>query len=595
MSCIQVTAYHPSVNLGTPSVRFRSICHSGCTPCMLCVAPTHINRFPRISLKIASSISAYRQRAPVCLFGGKGKSENTDDIPTCVEDGRGGSLAKEFRAVITVSTSEFFLTLVPTEIISLYWTPNCYQATPWKTFEKAMRSSKKEPPAEELLKQQMAKEEYYDDGDSGYDDGGSSRGNRRGGGNGDFSGQSGDDGSSWISDDISQATFATIGLVCVYIYILHGEEITQVAKELVMGKLGSFLRRRREAEEEEEEEEVEPLMDRGIQTARLGIKPKRIKSPKVEDEDREELKGMSSSELVLKLELESESESESDVEVGDTEELELRSFSEVEEEELERRSFPEVEDEEELERKSFQEMEDKEELEPILRSSRKGEEEDEELSLIRAFLDMPRFKDIPKMYPIILEYLSKTDDEEEIEGFLRSLPDEEDEEEIERVLRSFPEVENKDFEPNQEKEVGIFRSFPKVEDEEFEPMLRSLSEWVDEASEPNQEEEEEDMKEERILRSFLKVQDAEFDRVLRSFPAMEDEEFKPYQEEEEEEEAAVNEHAEEYEIILRSYQEEEERILRSFQELEEEKGPLSEEEEEEENDNEEDERLHRSY
>ncbi|XP_057492214.1 uncharacterized protein LOC130777799 [Actinidia eriantha] len=215
MSCIQVTACHPSVNLGTSSVRFRSICHSGCTPCMLCVAPTHINRFPRISLKIASNISAYRQRAPVCLFGGKGKSENTDD------------------------------------------------ATPWKTFEKAMRSSKKEPHVEELLKQQMAKEECYDDG-------GSSGGNRRGsdgGGNGDFSGQSGDEGSSWISDDILQATFATIGLVvCVYIYILHGEEITQVAKELVMGKLRSFLRRRREEEEEEEEEEqeeVEPLMDRG--------------------------------------------------------------------------------------------------------------------------------------------------------------------------------------------------------------------------------------------------------------------------------------------------------------------------------------------
>ena len=80
-----------------------------------------------------------------------------------------------------------------------------------------MGSSKKEPPVEELLKQQMAKEEYYDDGYSGYDDGGSSGGNRRGGGggNGDFSGQSGDEGSSWISDDILQATFATIGFVCV--------------------------------------------------------------------------------------------------------------------------------------------------------------------------------------------------------------------------------------------------------------------------------------------------------------------------------------------------------------------------------------------
>ncbi|CAL5321805.1 unnamed protein product [Camellia sinensis] len=111
MSCTAVTACQLAVN-------FKNIYHSSSVPSMLCVTPNHINQFPETYLKLASSGSTYWYRAPVCLFGDKGKSEN----------------------------------------------PN--KASPWEALEKAMGRFKKEQSVEDILKQQMEKQEFYDDGGS---------------------------------------------------------------------------------------------------------------------------------------------------------------------------------------------------------------------------------------------------------------------------------------------------------------------------------------------------------------------------------------------------------------------------------------------
>ncbi|KAF5960747.1 hypothetical protein HYC85_001956 [Camellia sinensis] len=176
MSCTAVTACQLAVN-------FKNIYHSSSVPSMLCVTPTHINRFPETYLKLASSGSTYWYRAPVCLFGDKGKSEN----------------------------------------------PN--KASPWEALEKAMGRFKKEQSVEDILKQQMEKQEFYDDG-------GSNGGNRPGGGggggsgSGDF-GEPEDEGFAGIVDEVLQVTLATIGFVFLYIYIIEGEDITRLAQDVI--------------------------------------------------------------------------------------------------------------------------------------------------------------------------------------------------------------------------------------------------------------------------------------------------------------------------------------------------------------------------
>ncbi|THG23491.1 hypothetical protein TEA_028792 [Camellia sinensis var. sinensis] len=175
MSCTAVTAFQLAVN-------FKNIYHSSSVPSMLCVTPNHINQFPETYLKLASSGSTYWYRAPVCLFGDKGKSEN----------------------------------------------PN--KASPWEALEKAMGRFKKEQSVEDILKQQMEKQEFYDDG-------GSNGGNRPGGGGGgsgggDF-GEPEDEGFAGIVDEVLQVTLATIGFVFLYIYIIEGEDITRLAQDVI--------------------------------------------------------------------------------------------------------------------------------------------------------------------------------------------------------------------------------------------------------------------------------------------------------------------------------------------------------------------------
>uniref|UniRef100_A0A5B7BI06 Uncharacterized protein n=1 Tax=Davidia involucrata TaxID=16924 RepID=A0A5B7BI06_DAVIN len=189
MSFIQVTACQPAFNV-------TNIHNSFHAPSMPCITPSLFSqlcktslklttgastyqcgrRLPKTSLKLTTCASTYQHCTPVCLFGGKGKSENENE------------------------------------------------ASPWKSLEKAMGSLKKEQSIEDLLRKQIEKQEYYDDGGSG--------GNRSGGDGGD-SGGSEDEGVDGILDELLQVILATVGFIFLYMYIIDGEDITRLAKDWI--------------------------------------------------------------------------------------------------------------------------------------------------------------------------------------------------------------------------------------------------------------------------------------------------------------------------------------------------------------------------
>ncbi|XAR74017.1 hypothetical protein NMG60_11008169 [Bertholletia excelsa] len=172
MSCIQVNA-----------VNFRNLCHLSGGLSMPYATTVHVNQLPASSLKLICCASKYRQSAPVCLFGGKGKSEQSD------------------------------------------------KGSPWSALEKAMGNLNKKQSIEDVLKEQMAKQEYYDEeGSSGGDPPG---GRGRGGGGGGGAGESEDEGFSGIMDEALQVTLATLGFVFLYIYIIEGEDITRLVQDLI--------------------------------------------------------------------------------------------------------------------------------------------------------------------------------------------------------------------------------------------------------------------------------------------------------------------------------------------------------------------------
>lgn len=184
MSCIQVAACKP------PAFGVLNISHLHYKSSALCSAPVKVFRIPKdsayhftrlhkVSLRLAAPART-QQFAPVCLFGGKGKSANDNET------------------------------------------------SPWKSLEKAMGSLKKEQSLEDVLRQQMEKQEYYDDGGSG--------GKRPGGGGsggGDGFGESEDEGLSGILDEVLQVVLAFMGIIFLYIYIIAGEEVTVFAKDLI--------------------------------------------------------------------------------------------------------------------------------------------------------------------------------------------------------------------------------------------------------------------------------------------------------------------------------------------------------------------------
>ncbi|XP_051124412.1 uncharacterized protein LOC127246848 [Andrographis paniculata] len=138
-------------------------------------------KLPKI-LKLTTATNRHRYAAPVCLFGGKGKSE-----------GEGS------------------------------------QDSPWKSIEKAVGKFGKDQSVEDVLRQQIQKQEFYDDGDSGGKDGGSGGG---GGGNGGGFGEDENEGES-IWEEVREAVLATLGFVFLYIYIIEGEEINVFVRDVL--------------------------------------------------------------------------------------------------------------------------------------------------------------------------------------------------------------------------------------------------------------------------------------------------------------------------------------------------------------------------
>ncbi|KAL3528980.1 hypothetical protein ACH5RR_008302 [Cinchona calisaya] len=192
MSCLQITSHLRCCN-------FASICHQRSASSVQCATPaiqsfSPLNtsttltacsssylgaKLPKIAKKLSTGPSGFQFSTPVCLFGGKGKSENADE------------------------------------------------GSAWKAVEKAMGNFGKEQSVEDLLRQQIQKQEYFDDGGSGRNGPGD------GGGGSDGNGESDDESLSGILDEFLQVILATLGFVFLYMLIIEGEEITTFAKDII--------------------------------------------------------------------------------------------------------------------------------------------------------------------------------------------------------------------------------------------------------------------------------------------------------------------------------------------------------------------------
>eukprot|EP00268_Persea_americana_P055582 TRINITY_DN6472_c0_g2_i2.p1 TRINITY_DN6472_c0_g2~~TRINITY_DN6472_c0_g2_i2.p1 ORF type:complete len:247 (+),score=53.41 TRINITY_DN6472_c0_g2_i2:156-896(+) len=177
MSSMQISACLHHVKVKNISPAFSPSCYPATS--QACISPTNVlllhkvlSRGPRLVYNAANS----QKCAPVCLFGGKGKSENNNE------------------------------------------------SSPWKSLEKAMGGFKKEPDVQDLLRKQMQEREF-DDGDGGA-------GNRPGGG-GDGSGGSEDEGFAGIWDEFVQVFLATVGFIFLYIYLINGDEMNRIAKDYI--------------------------------------------------------------------------------------------------------------------------------------------------------------------------------------------------------------------------------------------------------------------------------------------------------------------------------------------------------------------------
>ncbi|XXG66213.1 hypothetical protein AAC387_Pa05g3740 [Persea americana] len=177
MSSMQISACLHHVKVKNISPAFSPSCYPPTS--QACISPTNVlllhkvlSRGPRLVYNAANR----EKCAPVCLFGGKGKSENNNE------------------------------------------------SSPWKSLEKAMGGFKKEPDVQDLLRKQMQEREF-DDGDGGA-------GNRPGGG-GDGSGGSEDEGFAGIWDEFVQVFLATVGFIFLYIYLINGDEMNRLAKDYI--------------------------------------------------------------------------------------------------------------------------------------------------------------------------------------------------------------------------------------------------------------------------------------------------------------------------------------------------------------------------
>uniref|UniRef100_A0A7N0U1P9 Uncharacterized protein n=1 Tax=Kalanchoe fedtschenkoi TaxID=63787 RepID=A0A7N0U1P9_KALFE len=141
---------------------------------------SYASRLTSVPRHLDANASVYKLRSPLCLFGGKGKPGNASE-PL------------------------------------------------WGGLKKAMDSFKKGPSVEDMLKKQIQKQEYADDGD--------------GGGmppdNGDGSGGSGEDDFSEMFEEFIQVMLAVLAFIFLYIFIIDGEDIIQIAKDMIRYLFGA--------------------------------------------------------------------------------------------------------------------------------------------------------------------------------------------------------------------------------------------------------------------------------------------------------------------------------------------------------------------
>ncbi|XP_042010161.1 uncharacterized protein LOC121758819 [Salvia splendens] len=197
MSCLQITACRLICSPSASPVPSSQLNKAFTTPSIYLRTKA---KPPKLPLNLTSATSRYQRATTVCLFGGKGNPDNGNE------------------------------------------------GSPWKAIENAVGNLKKEPSVEELLRQQIQKNEFYDDGgSSGKPPGGGDGG---GGGGGGFS-EAEDGGLAGMWDEFSQVILATMGFIFLYIYIIEGEEITVLAKDLLrfLFKRQMSIRLRRLVEE----------------------------------------------------------------------------------------------------------------------------------------------------------------------------------------------------------------------------------------------------------------------------------------------------------------------------------------------------------
>lgn len=135
--------------------------------------------------KLTPIASGCKQSTPVCLFGGKGKSENDTE------------------------------------------------GSPWKALEKAMSNFRKDPSVEDVLRQQIQKQEFHDGGSGGENTGGGDGSGGSGGGEGSNPGESDDVSISGMLEETLQVILATIGFICLYMLIIDGEEIITFGRDII--------------------------------------------------------------------------------------------------------------------------------------------------------------------------------------------------------------------------------------------------------------------------------------------------------------------------------------------------------------------------
>ncbi|KAI3936494.1 hypothetical protein MKX01_028124 [Papaver californicum] len=175
MSCLQITARGPIV-------KTKSICPSRClSSSQSCVSRNSSVQLLVTPFRRVSCTSRYQRFTTVCLFGNKGKPENSGD----------GS-------------------------------------SPWKSLENAMGGLGKEKSIQDILREQMQNKEYADSGGGGGLGGRSPPSGGGGGGDGPE-----DEGVNGMLDEFLQVILATAGFLFLYAYIIRGDEIARLGKDVL--------------------------------------------------------------------------------------------------------------------------------------------------------------------------------------------------------------------------------------------------------------------------------------------------------------------------------------------------------------------------